>query len=144
MILHPMTQLTSPAQLPVRPPAPSKHPHHLFQPKPSSMPEIRPRERDPRDARSAASGERERDQGVLRERQGPAPRAVSASRGRAERREGRARVGMRRSDSPDEQASAHSACKGQRCRQRAGWIRQLLQLAARDPTAAPPISLILL
>jgi len=64
------------------------------------------REREPRDARSAASGERERDQGVLRERRGPAPRGVSASRGRAERREGRARVGMCGSDSPDEQASA--------------------------------------
>jgi len=57
------------------------------------MPEIRPRER-------------ERDQGVLRERRGPAPRGVSASRGRAERCEGQARVGMRGSDNPDEQASA--------------------------------------
>jgi len=106
------------------------------------MPEIRPHEREPRDAQSAASGEREHDQGVLRERRGPAPRGASASRRRTERREGRARVGMRGSDSPDEQASAavrpaRESCgverRGTQCMQRSA-----VQAAhGMDQVAAP-------
>ena len=95
-----------------------------------------------RAARRAERGERERDQGILRERRGPAPRGVSASRGRAERREGRARVGMRGSDSPDEQASAavrpaRESCgverRGTQCMQRSA-----VQAArGMDQAAAP-------